>query len=466
MKPSNPIRTLKPSIGPSRSGGPRILGTIGALTVLSMVASDFVRRYAPGQSIVITMAPLLVAIVGSVLALDFRGRPPIPKSGRLAILALLILCFFSTLVGFSRGLPRAQLLAGWIAEAGALPGLVLGYAMCFEDRGWKIFRRTLIFLVAGTIVLALFQQFGFFQTQVFEMIEGAQVERGLQTGSTFRYTTGPFRTANVFAIFLAVSGLIVVVSESADSKKRQQNTVSTKTIVILVLLVACSVMAARRSGLVMLLGSIVPFLYVAGGRLKVAAMAIAGAGIVFFAGFGHDAPLESDLTEKVQFATSELNVSGRLGEAFSVNDHDWRLVSASGDGIGSHGPATQAAGAAAFRRENQLLLRHPILHVGWFKDLVAFGYFGFFAHFAWFLFLVLAVVRVQSRRGSRKLAARYSGIGFLGVAVINYYFVATSWLQSVTGGLLFGLGIGIFLARMRIDGAREEAAATPTQSGK
>jgi len=88
------------------------------------------------------------------------------------------------------------------------------------------------------------------------------------------------------------------------------------------------------------------------------------------------------------------------------------------------------------------------MHVGWFVDLQSLGPIGAVAHLLWFMGLFFAVLRVSRSSWLKQNSARWSGLGYTGLAVFNYYFVATSWLHSVTGGLLFGLSVGFFLGRM------------------
>jgi hypothetical protein len=362
-------------------------------------------------------------------------------------MALLSLCVLGSVVAIARELPARQLLAGWIAQAGAIPGLVLGFAVSLDSYAWRRFKRTVLIIAIASVLVALLHNLGLLRGQAFEMIEGPRQDRGLISGERFSYAAGIFRTANVFAAFLAFSALIIVIDYSerlANGLRR----LTASSFAVLGLLFLGALIAARRSGLIMLLGSLAPFLFAIGGRLRVMGLMLAAAAILYVV-IDVDGAREAELRQKLAFATTELHVGERLSNAFDVSGEDWAILSISGEGLGSVGAAATAGGREAYLRDVLLLKRHPAIHVGWFKDLYAYGYVGAPLHLIWFLLLLVATVRVQGDALVGSQAARWSGAGFLLVVIVNYYFVATSWLQSVTGGLLFGLAIGVFLGRMR-----------------
>jgi hypothetical protein len=432
-------------------------GVLGAITVLAMVATDLLRRIIPDVSAGINLLPLALASLGAVIAATHASSARLPRHARSACIALVIMCLYGTAIAVSRGLPRAQVLAGWLAEAGAIPGLVLGFALALEPRGWRMFKKVATAVLVASVAVGLLQQIGFYRTEPFEMLPGARAERGLSSGATFRYTAGLFRTANVYASFLAFLGVVTVLSFSEHLPHSSRRHFGARHFAVIGLLLLGSLMAARRSGLIMLLGALVPFLFSAGRRLRAPGLLLGLAGCLYFVAY--EPPDSSDIHRKLEFATTDLDLGGRLGDAFSVNPRDWDLVTIFGEGIGAVGPASQAGGEAAFRRDMLRLDRHRVLHVGWFKDLVGYGVVGATLHLAWFALLTLAVLATSQAPQSAPVPARWSGLGFLVIVIANYYLIATSWLQGLTGGLLFGLAIGLFLGRMRM------VASYPDQNG-
>ncbi len=422
------------------------IGSYGAGCLVSMVLADYLRRVMPEVGLIVSLLPLVVASAGVVALFRQRRRPRLPRACVLALYALSLTCLWGAVVAIGQNLPIGQIVAGLIAEAGPAPGLILGFAVGTRQRDWSKLERVIPKLLIFSVFIAVLQQAGF---GVLTMIEGAQTDRQMSQGRSFQYSSGPFRTANVFAQFLVLSALVVVLGY-AEKIRGARTRFSWGMYGALLLLVGGSVLAARRTGIVVLFGVLLPFLISVGGKMKIVAVTMLLAFVIFVVSGGSDSESESGLAYKVSFATSEVQVGGRIEEAFSVRGVDWPLLSFVGDGLGSHGPATQAAGARAFENEHYLIEQHPIMHVGWFVDLQSYGPLAAATHLIWFLLLLAATIKERRLVSLSNLSSRWSGPGFVTLAIVNYYLVSTSWLHSVTGGLLFGLGIGLFLGRMRV----------------
>ncbi len=420
-----------------------LFGRIAAASMFGVVITDLGRRAVRGEPILLTVAPAALVWGGALWVILMHGTQWIPPLIRRGLSFLTACLFLTLLVAVSQKVPGAQIGIGIVALASPGPCVILGLAVAQSERGFRVFKRAVLFILALSILVALLQQFGLLKADVFNMLEEARSMRGLQSGGVFAYTSGPFRTANVFAFFLAVGGAILIEDLSDKAPHRKGSGFNLKEMGLLLAIVLSSVLTARRTGLSMLLGAVVPALFRAkGSSIKV--VAVFAVVVVVVVGIGQFRSFESgDLRLKVMHVTSESHTSSRFSDAFDVKEADWEIVTFTGGGLGSHGAARAFGGSS--RSAHSFAEEHRITHVGWFKDLLAYGVIGMLLHLAWFMSLLIAAV-TYGRRQSK--ISRWSAAGFLSMAIVNYYFVATSWIQGLTGGLFFGLLTGVLLGRL------------------
>ncbi|MEO0814278.1 MAG: hypothetical protein AAFY60_15555, partial [Myxococcota bacterium] len=172
--------------------------------------------------------------------------------------------------------------------------------------------------------------------------------------------------------------------------------------------------------------------------------ALAGLGLVAVSVFLLNPEASSGQVEaKLMHATTHSGARARLVKTFAVSESDLQLLSVTGAGLGSYGIATKGGGREAATRAKARLVAHPITHFGWFMDLAALGPIGFGIRMVAFLLLFLAI---KPRRSSA-LLARWSGPAAVGAGICVYLFIAPSWLQGVSGAVLFGAATGFAIAK-------------------
>lgn len=422
----------------------RALGWIGMSVILAVVVGDQLRISLPGQPIWVSFVPHVMAVVGLVLAWNNGSLKSTTKELRAAVNLILLLCLYGSVVGLANGMPAKQVLAGWFSYAGLLPGLLLGFAIGQSRVSFQFFCCWTQRLFLLCILIAIFQQFGLFAVSA-DVLEGVPLQRGIQGFGSLRfsYTSGPFRTASVFSAFLAFVVLIVLIyRESLRFGSGRNNLWMTAAIIFITVL--ASVLAARRSGLVMLLGCILPFLLFSARQLlwKIVVVVVF---LVFLWGqyfAGENTSVSVEVGAKLAHSTTNTGIASRISGVFDMREQDVQLLSFLGDGLGAYGPSVRAAGPIAVAKAEYRLDMHPIIHFGWFKDIAAFGVIGFFLHMLAFYKLCAAAYPPKKLSGHVAPSVQWSVFGLGVSAVAVYLFIATSWLQGVTGGVLFGMAMG------------------------
>jgi len=422
----------------------RTLGGLGIGVILAVIVGDQLRIILPGQPIWVSFVPHVLAVIGLAFAWNQGRLKKTTKELKEVVGLILLLCVYGSVVGFANGLPVKQVLAGWFSYAGLLPGLLLGYAIGQSTVSFYDFGRWSQRMFLICILIALFQQFGLFAISV-DVLEGVPLQRGTQGfgGLRFSYTSGPFRTASVFSAFLAfVSVVVLIYRESIRFTFKKKNLWITAAIIFITVL--ASLLAARRSGLLMLIGCVLPFLLLSARRLFWKVI-ITTALVLFLWGqyfTGGDSNVSVEVGAKLAHSTTNTGIASRISGVFDVREQDIRLLSLMGDGLGSYGPSVRVAGPIAIAKAQYRLDMHPIIHFGWFKDIAAFGVMGFLIHIL--AFYKLCAAAHPPKRLSKHVAPsiKWSVFGLSVSAVVVYLFIATSWLQGITGGVLFGMAVG------------------------
>jgi len=86
------------------------------------------------------------------------------------------------------------------------------------------------------------------------------------------------------------------------------------------------------------------------------------------------------------------------------------------------------------------------MHYGWFQCIYAYGFVGLLLKLICFGNIFIILFR-QSLLDSK--AAKIS-LGLFAMAMYVYFFIQTSFLEGVTGGVLFGIVIGYGLSLSEI----------------
>ncbi len=422
----------------------RAVGSFGVAVILSVIVGDQLRTNLPGQPIEISFVPHILAILGVAFAWSKRHLVHLSKDLRSVVALTVLLCIYGTVIGVANGLPTRQIIAGWITYAGLLPGLLLGFAIGGSVATCRDFGRWIEWAVLFCILVAISQQFGLFSVSAV-VLEDAPLQRGIHGlgGLRFSYTSGPFRTASIFSGFLAFTAVIVLISRES-LRFRARNDAQWVTVFFVLLTLMGSLLAARRSGLIMLLGCYLPFFFFSAKRTFMkAAIALS---VLIFIWFEFASGVESDMSveigAKLAHSTTHTGIGQRLSGIFEVRERDIRLLSVFGDGLGSYGPSVRAGGPVAVAKAQYRLDMHPVLHFGWFKDLAAFGATGLILHLLAFYRLCSALRPHRRMKAHIPTSLHWVAFGLCLAAALVYFFIATSWLQSITGGLLFGLAVG------------------------
>lgn len=407
-------------------------GLLAAASLIALVVLDVARKLSESQSILYSVAPLLICLAAAASAVVRGHWKTAPRSARFAIPVFGLMLAISGAVGVLRALPTSQVLAGALAQSGILGGMVLGYGAARSEHALACLRSVTTALLLVNVAVAVLQQFGYWETSIAESIEGVSSTRGVKGVGQFSYTTGLFRTPEVFAGFLSLAAVLVCVTARPMGVRGSLGTPA-----LLLLCIGAGVLTARRSGFALQLGAIVPFLIMLRGRARLATalVAIIGAGGVAL----NDEVASEDVGVKAQHMAVPEGLSTRLDWALSLRDRDWNLLSWTGDGLGSHGFAVRAGGELAAYREEMMLLEHPVLHYSWFGDLLQLGPLGAFLHALGFLLILIAMVRTaQEATGP----GRWSSVGFFLVSLVVYYFVSTAFMLSLSNGFMTGLALG------------------------
>lgn len=433
------------------SGLNQFIRWIGPITLVAIIFTDFVRIMVPQQPVVLSLAPLILCTFGSLGALGSGLLKAMAPTLKASIAALVALCVYGSLVSALRGIPGPQTAAGWLVYAGALPAILVGFAIAQVPPAERLLGKWLIALLVFSIAIAFMQQFGFLTMA--SALEDVPMDRGVKSlGINFVYTSGPFRTPSVFSAFLATSMAMVL---RCYGYRLGTDARSQPVWITLLLLgsVAASILAARRSGLAMLAAVAAAYLLLSARKqaFKILAIVALGALTIPILMTASDIDHQIEVGAKFQHTVVETQASRRLGNAFHMEPRDLRLLSVTGDGLGSHGPAVRAGGLAARAKEDLLLNASPVIHFGWFKDLISFGPLGLILHLFYFFALFRSVT--PRRRYSEQpfqSSVRLCGTALAAAAILVYFFVATSWLDGLTGGLMFGLTMGMYSGHLTL----------------
>lgn len=409
-------------------------GSVAAGMLLLTVLLDLLRKLDPDLPFAISGIPLALSSIAALVALLSGVWRLAPAPARAALSAFVLMVLFSGWVAVTNNLVVTQIAAGVMSFLAVVFGAVLGHAVRQEPRGWERFRWVVVFLLCLNCGVVVLQQFGLLEGEALSAIEGAHSERGSRLG-IFTYATGLFRTAGVFIGFICLASVTVCFSPPRSVQSRWL-----APPFLLGLCLIAGVLTARRSGFLMSLGAIVPYV-VSSPRMWGSLLPILLLAVMAFVFMREDASAVQ-VASKFEHMQVPEGLDTRVSWAFDVRSVDWALLSVEGDGLGSHRFAARAAGEAASLRETIFFETHPITHYAWFTDLLELGIPGAALHLVGlglFWFALLTVARRSTHPG------RWSAFGYASVSLAVYYFVSSVQLLTLTNGILAGLAIGIGL---------------------
>ncbi|MEO1481525.1 MAG: hypothetical protein AAFU77_05415 [Myxococcota bacterium] len=409
-----------------------------------LIVTDQIRLVVTGQPLVLSLVPLAVCILAVLVVGRLRN---VSKDVVRGIGLTALFCVYGTLASVVSGMGVNQVVAGWLAYTAFIPALLVFYAVGADQQLSHQVVKTVEFLLVSSSLVAFAQQFGFLDSEFSQVLEETASIRGVAgIGTLFSYTPGPFRTASVFSMFLAMGILIYVSGQLKTMRSRQ--------LLVLVLALVASLMAARRAGLVLLVAAAFPYM-VGSLRSRGTRVALAAFGVAAFFAFLVNPESGQEVEAKFLHATTHSGAKSRLAKTFTLNESDYSLLTGVGAGLGSFGIATRGGGRSVALRAKARLVAHPITHFGWFMDLAALGPVGFAIRLAAFFFLIRAVVPARWNTSP----GRWSGPFGIAASIGVYLFIAPSWLQGVSGAVLFGAALGFVTAK-----AEKHRAARTTPS--
>lgn len=440
-------------MGPRGAAPGLDLAGLGAVLLpLSLIVTDLVRLRATTQSILYSVIPHAVAWALCALLLVQRRLGDLPRPLRIGGACLLVMCLSGTAVAFHEGYGARAIAAGWLRYAGAFPPLVAGFAIARDPAAWARLARWLPWMMAGCIAFAVLQQAGIAPRG--GGLEGYVIERG-----TFTYTTGPFRTANVFSSFLACMSLPLL-QWYAEGAAHRRKLATGAGLAFSLAVLGAGVLSARRTGLTLILAVLLPYTIVASRRLGALRRVLLGAvALVMVLALPYLRPDgRGQLEDKLEHSFINIDLE-RLLNPFKVTEQDMELISLTGEGLRG-----ADASAATVQASETVMRRFTLLHFGWYSTLATFGPLGLLLELCWWAMLVSATAAAWRAAGTRhRLATALSGVALVLLSALNYYLVSTIWIHGVSGGLLFGYGLGLQLGRVvpRPPPLSPSAAAAP-----
>jgi MFS family permease len=89
------------------------------------------------------------------------------------------------------------------------------------------------------------------------------------------------------------------------------------------------------------------------------------------------------------------------------------------------------------------------MHYGWFQCIYAYGWVGLIMKLICFGNIAI----LYGRRAFYGSKAAKVGLGVFVMCMFVYFFIQTSFLESITGGVLFGMAIGYSLSISNMEAA-------------
>lgn len=420
----------------------------GAAVLILTIVVDQVRLVLPGQPALVTAIPFLTtlcAAAASVLSGELRHMP---STLRALVWCSALLAGYGISVSLMNGMPLRQAILGCLSYLNFVPAVLLSHQIGCSKWGEGAFERWAERTLLVVAAMVFLQQLGWIAAG--EVLEKAPEYRGIND-LRFRYSTGPFRTGSILSVFVAFVTSILVCGNV--TRQHQYH----RRLALVGLALVASILAARRSGLVMLLAAVVPFLFYSIRRQRLRLLSLALPVLMFGlqAWAGVDETTTTEVEAKVIHNTVNFDVSDRAALAVNIRDRDWEILSPFGEGMGAYGAAPAAMDAYTMLQAEHRRALYPVVHYGWFQDLAALGPLGALLYFCIFLLLMVAVYPTKEARASGVI--NWPGFSITAAAVVVHYFIATSWLQSITGGLSFGLAVGYASGRLQLAKANYHA---------
>lgn len=408
-----------------------------------LLVVDPLRKVLPGAPGFLSLLPLAANLVGFLL---------LHRMQRCAILRLLapfwrpLMCV--VVIGLAVAAFRKQ--ASWQAvllDALTLTMLVpCSIVAAAALRPPSVREKFAVFMLCTaltTTLLALMHTAGRVSWQILAALEGVTEFRQID-GETVQTACSVFRSNLVFSSFLAVT---VPFSMSLAKGSRNlggtgHGILSLIPVAGILVALAGTLLSAKRAGVALLL---VAVLYGAGhlrtGIVRASIAVVCAVGILA-AALGSPA-----LRARLGFVAATQQEAARRGQmSLEGVFNEVKQASLFGVGLGHYVSGVQHVDPETSFLQKEALRQNELLHFGWLKSLQKFGLLGMPLHLmsaGGLLWVLFRGLKHQSP-GAEKAGAATSAM-IVAAAYSLYFFVATSWLENVSAGPLFGTVIGCCL---------------------
>lgn len=404
--------------------------------VALLPVSEIIRACMPGQSVLISALPFLYLTFIWIAYL----KAHIPVCLLRSLIPIVILCVAGTVKALLNSIPVISIVMSLTSElVWFTPAFVFYYCARIQSVRHAV---PLVFsiLVLLSLSFTLYNVCSGNELWNIPLIQGAAVGRSYGD-EMVSYYSGTFRTAPSYCSFIVFSSVPIFIAWCSVDKHQYSRTAKAILFIAMASLLPQAILAGRRSQICMLGGAICG-LFTA---LPIAVRRAVGICVAIF------------LFLILSFFSSALVREGRMAHVTSylwrdfkdratvnvITHRDVEVMTLFGHGMGSAGYAALNSPNAGYRaKADDIRTEYPAMHYGWFQCIYAYGWVGIIMKLICFGNIFFLLVR-QSALHSK---AAKIGLFLLILCMYVYFFIQTSFLESITGGVLFGIAIGYSLS--------------------
>lgn len=419
----------------AQSDGIAAHSTFAVLSIALFPLAEIIRVSLPGQPILLSSLPLL--FLTAIWVFYLYGA--LPSCFLVSGISISILCTVGVAKALSANVPMMSIAMGLTSEFVWFPAAFVFCQIVRIERARCHLALALSIIVLLSLCFTLFHALA--GREVWNLPTMHDAVMGRQYGDGYvRYYFGVFRSAPSYSSFL-VFGSVPILSVWF-SQDRQRYSSRTYTLILLgaLSILPQAFLAGRRSKVFMLLAAMTGA-YIASDRKTRRAIGVVLVLVCLLLCAALLSPLRVLRVERLSHVTS-YSWRDFLERSFGVTPAraDLNTMSVLGHGIGT-------AGYGALRSPNErhralahdVATQHPLMHYGWFQCIYAYGYIGLLLKLVAFGGIAVPLFKGMRQRSVAAGAAFWCFICCMYV----YFFIQTSFLESVTSGVLFGITIGV-----------------------
>jgi len=412
------------------------------LAIILFPISEIIRVYMPGQPVVISGLPLLCLTWLWLVHL----KRAIPSCLYRSVIPILILCGIGLTKAVLEYIPTDSIVKSLTSElVWFVPAFVL-YRLARIQSVRYYLTLTFAVIIVLSLFFTLYNIFAGSELWFIPKLHGTVTGR-LYGDEFVSYYYGIFRTAPTYSQFIVYSTVPLFVTWLSNDSKYYSRTARIIVFVAMLSLLPQAILAGRRSQFMMVTGVLCGCFMALTGTIRRIILGFLFTLILFIFLVLYPSLLFSQtrLAHNTGYLWRDFVDRAKLNV---LTEEDFRVLTPFGHGSGAAGYAALMSRDKTHREKaREIAGTHLAMHYGWYQCIYTYGYVGLIMKLICFGNIFFIFVR-QSLLGSK--AARIS-LGLFIMVMLVYFFIQTSFLESITGGVLFGMVTGYGLSLSCID---------------